>query len=39
METVFWTIVVYVFVIGTLATVAYALARMVGFGQRQRPQH
>ena len=39
MEGVFWTIVVYVFVVGTLATVAAAFARMFGLGQSHRPQH
>ena len=41
MEEVFWTLVVYVFVVGTLATVAFALARMFGLGhdRHHRPQH
>ena len=33
----FWTIVVYVFVIAVLATVAYATVAM--FGGFHRPQH
>ena len=40
MEEAFWTIVVFVFVVGTLATVAFALGRMFGLGaDRHRPQH
>lgn len=38
MEGVFWTIIVYAFVAGTLVTVAYAFARTFGLGQRRRPQ-
>jgi hypothetical protein len=32
-----WTIVVYVFVVGTVATVTYGLLRL--FGRGPRPQH
>ena len=40
MEEVFWTIVTFVFVFGTLGIVAYALARMFGFGHEEhRIQH
>ena len=35
--SIFWTIVVYIFVIGTLATVALALVKLFGGGPR--PQH
>jgi hypothetical protein len=35
---IFWTIVTYAFVVGTLAVVAIGLARMFGAGQH-RPQH
>lgn len=34
----FWTIVVFAFVVGTLAFVGFAVARMFGAGH-WRPQH
>jgi hypothetical protein len=34
----FWTIIVFAFVIGTLGTVLFALVRMFG-GAHWRPQH
>lgn len=39
MESVFWTIITFAFVVLTLGTVAYALVRMSGFGGHHRPQH
>jgi hypothetical protein len=37
---VFWTIVTFAFVVGTLAVVAFAIARAFGFGRdRHLPQH
>jgi hypothetical protein len=40
MDEVFWTIVTFAFVVLTLATVAFGIARMFGFfGGPYRPQH
>ena len=37
---IFWTIVVFAFVIATLGIAAYAIARAFGFGQdHHQPQH
>jgi hypothetical protein len=37
---IFWTIVVFAFVVATLVTVAFAIGRAFGLGQDQRqPQH
>lgn len=41
MAVVFWTIVVYVFVVATIGVVGYALARVLGIGSddHHQPQH
>ena len=40
MTAVFWTIVVYVFVVATLGIVVYSLVRMFGIGSdHHQPQH
>jgi len=37
---VFWTIIVFAFVVATLAIVAFAIVRAFGFGQdHHQPQH
>jgi hypothetical protein len=36
MEEVFWTIVVYAFVVGVLATAAYSTYRIFGGGHRHQ---
>ena len=40
MTAVFWTIVVFVFVVSTIGIVGYAIARVFGIGgDHHQPQH